>query len=440
MKRKHSIGTFIYIILVLMGLASFLITFANSQMLGSLKQSMSGDAAANLSKLQTFDNIALFIVLVLIVLGVVFAYLGLVKPTKKAKDEVEYLVKELKKGEGDLTLRIDFKHENEIGELVNGVNEMIKTLQGAMTSIKSISDDIEYSSDKVKASVKASNSNAGVISKSMEQMSSSMEEVTATVGTVASGSESILDDLKDMEQHVEDGMRLVRDINNRAKEMHENTTSEQSKVNDAVNSLKEELEIAVEESKKADKISELTNDILGIASQTNLLALNASIEAARAGEMGKGFAVVADEIRELADSSRDTANKIQEISAIVIDAVHKLSEDAESMLKYVNEDVIRDFDDFVVVVDQYKSDADSMNDIIIGIDKKVKTIEDTMQTISGSMIEISNVMDENAKELTGVTENTMGLVSTLGEIDELAEGNEEISGVLLSEVSKFKKI
>ena len=42
------------------------------------------------------------------------------------------------------------------------------------------------------------------------------------------------------------------------------------------------------------KITELTGEILDIASQTNLLALNASIEAARAGEAGKRFAVVAD--------------------------------------------------------------------------------------------------------------------------------------------------
>lgn len=59
-----------------------------------------------------------------------------------------------------------------------------------------------------------------------------------------------------------------------------------------------------------------------------MLALNASIEAARAGEVGKGFAVVADEIRQLAYSSRETANKIQNINSLVISAVNELSDNA----------------------------------------------------------------------------------------------------------------
>lgn len=105
----------------------------------------------------------------------------------------------------------------------------------------------------------------------------------------------------------------------------------------------------------SEKINELTNNILNIASQTNLLALNASIEAARAGEAGRGFAVVADEIRNLAENSRDTANDIQNISVLVTEAVRVLSENAEEMLKFVGTDVIKDYDGFVDVVNQYQT-------------------------------------------------------------------------------------
>ena len=83
---------------------------------------------------------------------------------------------------------------------------------------------------------------------------------------------------------------------------------------------------AIEQSKSVAQINSLTDDILSISSKTTLIALNASLEATRAGKAGKGFSVVAGEIRKLADSSRDTANRIQEINEVITDAVYHLSQ------------------------------------------------------------------------------------------------------------------
>ena len=108
---------------------------------------------------------------------------------------------------------------------------------------------------------------------------------------------------------------------------------------------------AVEASKSVNEIEKLTENILNIATQTNLLALNASIEATRAGEAAQGFAVVADEIRQLADSSRETANNIQEISGKVIEAVNNLSANATEMIRFVDEKVALDYDNFVKIIE-----------------------------------------------------------------------------------------
>jgi methyl-accepting chemotaxis protein len=52
-----------------------------------------------------------------------------------------------------------------------------------------------------------------------------------------------------------------------------------------------------------------------------MLALNAAVEAVRAGEHGRGFGVVASEIRKLADQSKKSAEKINQLVADIQRAV-----------------------------------------------------------------------------------------------------------------------
>ena len=154
----------------------------------------------------------------------------------------------------------------------------------------------------------------------------------------------------------------------------------------------------------------LTNEILSISSQTNLLALNASIEAARAGEAGKGFAVVADEIRQLADSSRETANRIQEINVVVTNAVHNLAGNANNLVEYLNE-----FTD--------KTDA----------------LKRAMDEIAASISTITDAIDEGAKGVNGAAESTQMLVVDMEKISNRMDVNEKIAGVLQQGTDIFTK-
>lgn len=87
----------------------------------------------------------------------------------------------------------------------------------------------------------------------------------------------------------------------------------------SMNYLKQFAEMlgSLEESSK--KIDQFLESIKGIADQTNLLALNAAIEAARAGDHGRGFAVVADEVRSLANTSSESAERIEAEMKQIID-------------------------------------------------------------------------------------------------------------------------
>lgn len=274
----------------------------------------------------------------------------------------------------------------------------------------------------------------------MEQMSASMEEIAATIGQIAEGSDTVLQEVQNMNSSVDNGVELVQKIKRRAGRMHQNTIAGKDLTSSKIIEIRGMLNEALEESRSVEKIKQLTGEILDITSQTNLLSLNASIEAARAGEAGKGFAVVADEIRALADSSANTANNIQNISNLVISAVEKLAGNAETMLQFVDEKVLQDYDEFVVVVEKYEHDADSMNNLIGDFSKNTGEIRDTISAMTTGLNDISVAVDESAKGVTNVAESAVSLVASMAQIQQQTASNQKISENLSNEVGRFKNV
>lgn len=187
--------------------------------------------------------------------------------------------------------------------------------------------------------------------------------------------------------------------------------------------IRETLNTVLEESRSVEKINQLTGKILSISSQTNLLSLIASIEAARAGGAGKGFAVVADEIRTLADSSAETANNIQNISKLVTDAVEKFAKNAEAMLQFITEKVLEDYDEFVVVVEKYKCDADSIDGFLAEFSHNADEINETITAMNTGLNDTAIAVEESAKGVTIVTENAVNLVNAMTQIQQQTSSN-----------------
>lgn len=342
-------------------------------------------------------------------------------------------------GQGDLTKRVQCFCTDEIGTLANGINTFIQTLQGIMGQINASSGQLGSIVNLVSDKVSTANDNSYDISSVMEELSASMEEVSSALASIKENVGVVDDNIIDLSNESQGLYDYATGMRKRAEDLEKSAVDNKKNTSDVVNDIIGQLRQAIESSKSVDRVNDLTNEILNISSQTNLLSLNASIEAARAGEAGRGFAVVADEISQLANSSREAANNIQTINNMVIQSVNELIKNANSIVDYINETILPDYDGFVNAGKQYNDDAVHVNGIVTRFNDMSINLKQLMESITTSIDGINTAVDESTNSTANVAANTSDLVKDIGEIANAMNDNRQIAGSLTEEADRFVK-
>lgn len=361
-----------------------------------------------------------------------------VNPIVKTNKELKEISALINDNNGDLTKRVNVKSSDEIGQLAQGINQFLDILQNTIGKIVEGSKNLDNMINSVGENVTVSNDNAQDVSSAMEELSATMQEIAATIQTVNDNTESVgknVVDIADKTGQINDYSQDMRErADSLAKSADENKRTTDEMIGNIVGTLKK----AIEDSKSVERVNELTGEILNISSQTNLLALNASIEAARAGEAGKGFAVVADEIRQLADSSRDTANNIQAINEHVTSAVYQLIDNSNKIIKYIEETILADYDSFVQAGAQYNEDACYISETMQEFAEKTEKLKELMKNTVESIEGISSGVEQSANAVTSSAVSTSQLVEQMNSIDKEMSESRNTVGELKAQTDVFK--
>ena len=312
-------------------------------------------------------------------------------------------------------------------------------LQNILKLIIEKTNEMREVVDEVQTSVRTSNDSASDLSAVTEELAATMQEVGNSTGVINRNVDSVRGDVEEIADKSCSMNEYSKGMKQNADKMENDAKSTMQETSTKVQEILSVLNRAIEDSKSVDQVNSLTNEILSISSQTNLLALNASIEAARAGEAGKGFAVVAEEIRQLADSSRDTANRIQEINVVVTQAVHNLAGNANNLVGYLNESILPEFENFVESGAQYRENATYIEGVMDEFTEKTDALKKAMDEIATSINTITNAIDEGAEGVNGAAESTQVLVVDMEKISNRMNVNEKIAGVLQEGTAIFTK-
>ena len=330
------------------------------------------------------------------------------------------------------TAELDFTDDSVLNSVAKNKDEiglMGKAVVKMRGNLRDMVSNIQQTSDRIYQDVVAVNDVSIKIreecmdnSATTEELAAGMEETSATTGTITNNIEGMKEGAKDIHGLSDDGVKLSNEIMERALSMRESTNVAAKRTTDMYETLKQKAEKAVEAADCVKQINEMTESIMQISSQTSLLALNASIEAARAGEAGKGFAVVASEISKLAGETSESVTSINSIVEQVNASVAEMVQSMEDTTHFLDDVVLKDYDDADVVKDSMKN-----------VENAANTLSESISIIADAINGINATVDESAVGVTDIAEKTSSVVQE-------ASQNAELVDACMESVEELEKI
>ena len=339
--------------------------------------------------------------------------------------------------DGDFTIDVKDKGNDEIGRMSRSVSEFIFSIRGMLKEIKGISNQVAQQSANTSKVSDDMYHVSEIQADSMKKLNFTVDQLAISINEIAQSATTlamVVSDTKATSTEVEECMDKTVRISEKGKHDMQQVSRAMENISQSISHLDEAINKV---GKASSEITNIVSVIGNIAEETNLLSLNASIEAARAGEAGRGFAVVASEIGQLAQNSAESVENIvaliQEITCLIKETVSQAESSMESI--HASSGLIQTA---VATFDTIFEDIHNTSEMIHRMMVKVSEVDEVATNVAAiseeqaaSTEEIhatSEDMTEQAKNIAGSSKEV------LSDAQELSEG-----AVHLSEyVNKFK--
>ncbi|MDE7355085.1 MAG: methyl-accepting chemotaxis protein [Acetatifactor sp.] len=388
---------------------------------------------------RTISTSILGAVAIIVVIGMnqaLFQF-NIIRPIKKSSGELRQLIEKIDENRGDLNVRITTRTKSELSILVGGINDFLETLQNIINKVSDGTKALAQSNDQIVAMVKTANTNITESSAALEELSANMETISSTSDSIQNTIGGVKAQVDVLWEEANQGSEKAVKVSGDAQAMKSHIVEVKSFTVNKVGEMTELLNRSIQNCGKVSKINTLSETIMNIANETTLLSLNASIEAARAGEAGRGFAVVANQINSLSDNSQKTAKDIQHINQEVVNTVQELAENTSEVLEYINNNILKDYDQFVEAMDEYVNNMEDFYAILQNFSDGSKVLNDSMGNIIDSVEFITSATGEGSTAMDVSAENAASIVDKMNEVQSAVNVCREVSDMLGQEIKHF---